>query len=79
MPTAGHKIIHCDLHEYAIQGLSVDGVYDNFKKKYCDNCPDCSPRPSSWQYSDEWQQEENQRHLDYMKRFAMRTGIKINQ
>jgi hypothetical protein len=77
MPTAGQKILHCDLHEYAIQGLSLDGVYNNFKKKYCDNCPDCSPRPSSWQYSDEWQQEQNQKHVEYMKRFGKRVGIHV--
>lgn len=79
MPTAGYKILHCDLHEYAIQGLSADGVYDNFKKQYCDNCPDCSPQPSSWQHTDEWQQEENRRHLEYMKRFAKRTGTRMPQ
>ncbi len=25
MPTAGNKIIHCDLHQHAFQGLSLDG------------------------------------------------------
>jgi uncharacterized protein DUF4365 len=77
MPTAGHKILHCDLHEYAIQGLSLDGTYDSFKKQYCDNCADSCPRPSSWQYSDEWQQEENQKQKKYMERFAKRTGLTI--
>lgn len=79
MPTAGQKILHCNLHEYAIQGISLDGAYGHFKKTFCDNCGDCSPRPSSWRYSEEWQEKENQRHLDYMKRFASRTGIKITQ
>jgi hypothetical protein len=59
MPTAGQKILHCDLHEYAIQGRSLDGAYSHFKKTFCDNCSDCSPRPSSSQYSEDWQEEEN--------------------
>lgn len=70
MPTAGNKIIHCDLHQYAIQGLSLDGTYDHFKKKFCDGCSDCSPRSPSWEYSEEWQQEENEKHLEYMKGFS---------
>lgn len=69
MPTASQKILHCNLHEYAIQGLSLDSTYGHFKQRFCDNCPDCSPRPSSWQYSEEWQEEENQRHLEYMEKF----------
>lgn len=74
MPTAGHKILHCNLHEYAIQGLSLDGAYAQFKESFCDRCGDCSPRPSSWKYSEEWQEKENKRHVEYMKRFARRTG-----
>ena len=72
MPTAGYKILHCDLHGCAVEGLSLDGAYNLFQEKFCDKCADCSPRPPSWIYSDVWQQEENVRHADYMKRFAMR-------
>jgi len=73
MPTAGHKILHCDLHRFAIQGLSLDSVYETFKRRYCDGCSDCLPRAPEWKYSDEWQQEENEKHLEYMKRFAAGT------
>jgi hypothetical protein len=75
MPTAGHKIIHCDLHEYAVIGVSLDSIYTHFKNRYCDSCNDCLPRPSTWEYSDDWQQEQNEKHLDYMERFYKRTGI----
>lgn len=77
MPTAGTKILHCDLHEHAIEGLSLDSAYAQFKKDFCDSCSDCSPRPSNWRHSDEWQQEENQKHIDHMKRFVRRTGKKF--
>jgi hypothetical protein len=75
LPTAGHKVLHCDLHEYAIEGLTLDKTYQSFKKRYCDRCPDCLPRQSDWRYSEEWQQEENKKHVEYMRRFAKRTGI----
>lgn len=76
MPTAGHKIIHCDLHEYAMHGLALDGTYRRFKKKFCDNCTDCLSRPTSWHYSEEWQQEENQKHMEFVKEFERRVGMR---
>ena len=67
LPTAGIKIIHCVLHKHAIQGLSLDPAYSAFKKQFCDKCPDSSPRPETWKYSDEWQQRENARRAEYMR------------
>lgn len=75
MPTAGHKVLRCDLHECAIEGLSLDNTYHLFKQRFCTKCSDCSPRPSTWKHSEKWQEEENKRHLEYMKRFAKRIGI----
>ena len=72
MPTAGRKIIHCDLHRYAIQGLSLDRAYGSFKKKFCDGCSDGVPRSPNWQYSEEWQQIENERHMEFMESFSER-------
>jgi hypothetical protein len=66
MHTAGYKILHCDLQGYAVEGLTLDNTYRYFKERFCDNCDACSPRSSSWQYSNEWQQEENKRHAEYM-------------
>jgi hypothetical protein len=75
LPTAGSKVIHCDLHECATIGLTLDGTYGHFRKKHCDSCSDCKPRPSDWRYSDEWQERENEKHVDYMKKFYGQTGI----
>lgn len=73
LPTAGSKVIHCTLHRRAIVGLTLDGTYEHFKNKYCSKCGDCKPRPESWHYSEEWQQSENKKHLDYMREFYTQT------
>lgn len=74
LPTAGDKVIHCDLHKYAAEGLVLDEVFAFFKERYCDSCPDCSPRPMTWAYSEAWQKEENARHIEFMRDFEKRTG-----
>ncbi len=74
LPTAGFKVIHCTLHKHAVEGLALDSSYEVFKSQYCDKCPDCSPRPPSWEYSDRWQKEENQKHAEFMREFDRRTG-----
>lgn len=76
LPTAGNKIIHCDLHRYAIEGLGLDDTYAFFKEKYCRMCLDCSPRAESWQYSEEWQQEENRKHTEFLAEFDRRRRAK---
>jgi hypothetical protein len=70
LPSAGSKLIHCVPHQQTIQSLTLDGAYESFKRQYCDQCPDASPRPPGWQWSEQWQQEENKRHEAYMKRFG---------
>ncbi|MEW6211056.1 MAG: DUF4365 domain-containing protein [Acidobacteriota bacterium] len=72
MPSAGEKIIHCTLHRYAISGLLLDNIYNFFKQRYCDHCPDCSPRPSTWECSEEWIKEEEARRTEYMESFRKR-------
>jgi len=74
LPTAGGKVVHCDLHGHAAESLDLDVAYSGFKKLYCDKCPDCSPRPSTWVYSQEWQEEENKQHEQFMMDFDRRTG-----
>lgn len=74
LPTIGSKILHCDLHRYHVTGLGLDSVYANFKKRFCDGCRDCAPRPPDWKYSDEWQARENLRHLKFMEEFLGRMG-----
>jgi hypothetical protein len=74
LPTAGGKVVHCDLHGHAAESLDLDVAYSGFKKLYCEKCPDCSPRPSTWVYSQEWQEEENKKHEQFMMDFDRRTG-----
>lgn len=74
LQTANSKVIFCDLHSYAVQGLALDQTFDHFKREYCDKCPDCSPRSPTWRYSGEWQEEENARHREFLKDFAARAG-----
>jgi hypothetical protein len=74
LPTAGGKVVHCTLHKYAIEGLDLDGAYSFFKERYCDKCPDCLPRPSTWKYSMERQELENKRYEQFMMDFDRRTG-----
>ena len=45
---AASKTIHCTLYRYAVNGPTLDGIYEVFKKRYCDSCKDKSPRPAEW-------------------------------
>jgi hypothetical protein len=51
----------------------LDSAYAEFKNPHCDTRSDKTPRPSDWQYSPEWQQEENIRRASFMAEFARRT------
>lgn len=75
LPTAGNKIVHCDLHRYAIEGLDLDGTYAVFKETYCRKCLDGSPRAESWEYSEKWQQEENRKHTKFLADFERRRRV----
>jgi hypothetical protein len=75
LPSVGWKVLHCDLNGYSVEGPSLDSVCESFKSKYCDTCPDRSPRPSDWRYSDEWQRDENQRHSDFMAKFLKERAL----
>ena len=73
LPTMASKIIHCDLHNYAVRGRTLDSAYSLFKERHCDKCPDRCPRPDSWQWSEKWQDEENRKHVEFMMRFRAGT------
>ena len=74
LPSAGPKIIHCDLHDHALDGPTLDEAYQGFKDKFCATCPDCRPRSAEWNYSEEWQGEENKRHTEFLRQFNQRMG-----
>jgi len=69
LPSAGDKVLHCTLHNYAVGAQSLDGIYAAFKNRFCNSCNDCSPRESGWEFSDEWQKQENIRHSEFMNSF----------
>jgi hypothetical protein len=72
LPSIGPKIIHCDLHDYAVEARSLDAAAQTFKDKFCNACKDVTPRPDGWRFSDEWQDEENKKHIEFMDRFQRR-------
>jgi hypothetical protein len=50
LPTAGTKVLQCDMHRYGLEGLSLDRLSREFQKQFCDSCPDKKPRSSSWKW-----------------------------
>jgi Domain of unknown function (DUF4062) len=66
LPTAGSKSIMCLKHGHSIQGLKLDDIYAMFARAMpwspdqmsCDKCPDISPHPEGWEWSDEWAAEQ---------------------
>lgn len=67
LPTAGSKSVICLKHGHSCEGLKLDVVYDVFSRTMpretnglrCDKCPDVSPHPAGWVWSDEWAQEQD--------------------
>jgi len=70
LPTAGSKSIICLKHGHSMQGLKLDDVYALFSRSMpwsrdqvrCENCPDVSPHPEGWNWSEEWAVEQDARH-----------------
>jgi hypothetical protein len=67
--TAGSKIIHCALHKYHREAGDLDSAFTEFKSRYCDSCPDRSPRPADWKYSEAFQEQFNAKHLKFVADF----------
>lgn len=68
--TAGSKVIHCTLHDFHIEGKELDTSYDEFKRVHCDSCPDQTPRPESWRYTDEVRRAIQARYFNFLARLA---------
>lgn len=78
--TAGSKIIHCMLYNYHHEGKDLDSAYSVFKSQYCDSCPDRSPRPAEWKYSEAFQREFNAKHFKFVSDFnATGAGHRFTQ
>jgi len=67
--TAGSKIVHCTLHNYHCEASDLDSAFSNFKSQYCDACPDRSPRPADWGYTEEFQEAFNTKHSKFVADF----------
>ena len=75
LPTAGSKRVVCLKHGHAIEGLKLNSTYESFRKSWpwdtesvrCENCPDVSPHPEGWEWSDEWEAEQHTKYQDMMK------------
>ena len=68
--TAGSKVVHCTLHNFHVEGREQDTAYAEFKRTYCDSCPDKKPRPDDWRYVGDVRAEFETKHQDFVSRLA---------
>jgi hypothetical protein len=86
LPTAGSKRIVCLKHGHALESLKLDSAYESFRKLCpwdnecvrCENCPDVTPHPEGWEWSDEWEAEQHVRFLEMMKADSHRDSADDN-
>jgi hypothetical protein len=75
---AGAKIVHCSLHDFHIESRDFDSALVKFKGKYCDSCPDRSPRPDNWKFNGAARQEFETKHEDFIGKFnATGAGLRF--
>jgi len=67
LPTAGFKTVYCTLHGHGIWAMSLDGAYSSLEQEHCSVCPDRSPHAADWQWTHEWQQEQDDLYSDSFK------------
>ena len=70
LPTAASKVVHCALHDYHVEGKELDSAYSEFKRKYCESCPDKKLRPEGWRLTDEETRSIEARHDEFVRRFV---------
>lgn len=69
---AGGKRIVCLKHGHSMEGLKLDDVYRFFSTRMpwdeagvrCENCPDKSPMPEDWKWSEEWEHAQAVKYAD---------------
>jgi hypothetical protein len=59
LPTAGGKLLYCELKERAIEGMSLDKILEIFKWQHCESCQHRLPHPENWRWSRQWQYERD--------------------
>jgi len=67
---AGSKVVHCTLHNFHLEGKEQDAAYREFKRIYCDSCPDQKPRPEGWHYTHDVRKQIEDRHRAFVARLA---------
>lgn len=77
---AGSKIIHCALHNYHHEAKDFDSALGEFKKKYCDSCPDRVVRSAEWKFSEAVRKDFEERHYEFVAKFnATGSGFRFTQ
>jgi len=66
---AGSKVVHCALHNYHYEARDFDSALGEFKLKYCDSCPDRTPRPSEWKFTEVVRHEFEEKHDEFITKF----------
>jgi hypothetical protein len=66
---AGSKIIHCSLHNYHLEDTDFDSALAAFKLRHCNACPNKSPRPSDWEFTDSVRDELRTKHEEFVRKF----------
>jgi hypothetical protein len=66
---AGSKVVHCALHNYHYEAKDFDSALGEFKLKYCDSCPDRTPRPSDWKFTETVRHEFEEKHYEFITKF----------
>jgi hypothetical protein len=68
--TAGSKVVHCTLHNYHVEGRDQDAAFAEFKRTYCDSCPDGKPRPEGWRYVGDIRERIERQNEKFVARLA---------
>lgn len=64
LPTAGAKQLICTKTGASIAALRLDDALAGMQTQYCTGCDSKDPQPDSWQWSHEWQHQQNDLHAD---------------
>ncbi len=62
LPTAGVKRLHCTLHGWGMEAFTLDACAEGMQEQYCSSCTDRQPHAPDWQWTPEWQHEQNARY-----------------
>jgi len=57
LPTAGSKLLYCDMKDVAIGGMQLDDISAIFQSSYCNGCANREPHPDTWHCTRQWLRE----------------------